>query len=481
LSKISIVTNAISGKLLGADKEAKEIVTECLSYFVFGYENTYSYKNDKWDGRSTMFDWDTCTFPIGFLGAVNAHLTAKGYKVTNIAKSLPKPLGTLPRTLGGFEYTDKYDYQWKLVSEFEKRGIMIARLATGAGKTFAAALCCTRINRPTLILTKRTPLLHQFVERLEDFGFSPGVIGDTKADIKPDLTVAMAQTLVNRLDDPEVIKYLNTIEFVIGEEAHEISDDSYWRVVRRCPNAYYKLALTATPFMKDKSEANMKLMAAFGPVGIDVNEKLLIDRGVNATPKIKFLSYDPPSKCKFNSNYQKAVEFGITRCDTRNSALLKEALEAKRRGLPMLTLISRQEHGRVLEELFNSNGIETKFIFGESTRKKRRQALKELSNGTIDALIGSTILDVGIDVPMIALLVIAGGGKAEVGYRQRIGRGLRSKATGPNICMVVDFADEHNIHLFDHYRERLKIIRETKGFSENLLGEHEPLPWSLFD
>jgi superfamily II DNA or RNA helicase len=478
---ITIASNAFTSKLLDADVNAMEVVSDIVSYYVKGYENTYSYKNQTWNGKSTMFDWHTASFPRGFLSAVNARLTQEGYQVRNLAKSLPEPLGKLPRTLGGFEYTDKYDYQWKLVRKLEETGMMIARLATGAGKTFAAALCYTKIKRPTLILTKRTPLLHQFVERLETFGYKAGTIGDSQMDINPEITVAMAQTLENRLHEPAIQEYLKSVEFIIGEEAHEISDDSYWNVVKSCPNAYYKLALTATPFMKDVGEANMKLLGAFGPVGINVSEKLLIDRGVNATPKIKFTTYSPPAKCKYNSNYQKAVEFGITHCESRNKAILENALEAHKRGLPVLTLIARQDHGKVLEAMFLAAGIRTKFIFGESTRKKRREALKELAEGKIDALIGSTILDVGVDVPMIGVLIIAGGGKAEVGYRQRIGRGLRSKPTGPNICFVVDFLDDHNVHLHDHYRERYKIVRDTPGFSENLLGMHEQLDWSIFD
>lgn len=482
MSKIvTLVSNATTAKLLDADISVMSLVSDALSYYELGYENTYAFKNGTWDGKSTMFHWHSATFPSGFLRPVQAKLIKDGYQVRNLSRPLLKPLGELPRTLGGFEHTDKYDYQWKLVNELENKGQMIARLATGAGKTFAAALCYTRIKRPTLILTKRKPLMYQFQERLETFGYEAGIIGDSKSDIKPDITVAMAQTLNNRLDDPEIIEYLKTIEFVIGEEAHEISDDSYWNVIKKCPNAYYKLALTATPFMKDASEANMKLMGAFGPIGINVSEKLLIDRGINATPKIKFVSYDAPSKCRFTSNYQKAVEFGIVHCESRNQKIVENALKAKKRGLPVLILIGRQDHGKVLEEMLTKIGIKTDFIFGETSSKRRKQALDNLAFGKTDALIGSTIVDVGIDVPTIGCLIIASGGKAEVAYRQRIGRGLRSKPTGPNICFVIDFEDFHNEHLFGHCKERMKIVSSTPGFAENVLKEHEELPWKLFD
>ncbi|MFX5809068.1 helicase-related protein, partial [Acinetobacter baumannii] len=75
---------------------------------------------------------------------------------------------------------------------------------------------------------------------------------------------------------------------------------------------------------------------------------------------------------------------------------------------------------------------------------ERKSALTELANKDIDVLIGTTILDVGVDVPAVGLIILAGGGKAEVALRQRIGRGLRAKKFGPNVAFIVDFTDQHN-------------------------------------
>jgi hypothetical protein len=267
--RIEIVNNATRAKILNPPTDVKIIATELLSYYVHGYENISSYKMGKWDGRSTMFDWHSGTFPVGFLSLLNAKLFKEGYEVINIRKPLPEPLGVVPDKLGGFSYSDRYDYQWEGVKALEKRGVMISRFATGAGKTFHAALATTRINRPTLILTKRQPLMYQFWERFKDFGFEPGLVGDNRFAPKNDLTVAMSQTLNKRLEgDGELAEYtrayLSQVEFIIGEEVHEISDNSYFNIIQNCPNAYYRLGLTATPFMLNNSEMNMKLLGAFG-------------------------------------------------------------------------------------------------------------------------------------------------------------------------------------------------------------------------
>jgi superfamily II DNA or RNA helicase len=56
-----------------------------------------------------------------------------------------------------------------------------------------------------------------------------------------------------------------------------------------------------------------------------------------------------------------------------------------------------------------------------------KKKLKSLAVGEIDVLVGSTILDVGVDVPSVGAVIIAGGGKAEVEFRQRVGRGYEQK------------------------------------------------------
>lgn len=479
-TKIEIAHNATKAKLLNPSREAKILATELLSYYVQGYENTYAYKNGTWDGRSTMFSWQTNTFPVGFLRTVGRAFKKEGYEVAILSKGLPRPLGTVPETLGGFSYSDRYDYQWQTTEELCKNGIMIARLATGAGKTFAAALAHAKIDRPTLILTKRQPLMYQFAERLKDFGFNPGMIGDGIMDIRPKLTVAMSPTLNTRLKDKEIQKYLSSVEFIIGEEVHEISDNSYWNVIQSCPNAYYKLGLTATPFMRIKSEANMKLLGAFGPVGINVTEKMLIDRGINAKPIFKFADYDCAPDIKFGSNYNKAVARGIVFNDSRNKVIAQHAKLAVSHGLPVLILIQRQDHGKELMRALNEYGCKTDFIFGETKSDRRKDALRKLGTGKVEVLIGSTIVDVGVDVPSIGLVIMAGGGKAEVAYRQRIGRGLREKKTGANVCFILDFNDEHNRHLHDHCLERKKVILNTPGFAENILPKGKDFPWELF-
>ena len=271
----------------------------------------------------------------------------------------------------------------------------------------------------------------------------------------------------------ETLALLKGIEFLTLEEAHEVGSDSFFSISRACINAHYRLALTATPFMRDDQGANMRLMAATGPIGIKVSEKLLIDRGILAKPYFKFITSKPGTGVSRSTRYQTAYTRSIVENKWRNHQVVSEAVNFNRYGMTVMVLVQRTGHGKLLEKMLRNVGLRSLFISGESSQDKRAEALEALGSGRLDVLVGSTILDVGVDVPSVGAVIMAGGGKAEVATRQRIGRGLRAKKTGPNVCFIVDFHDQGNNHLVKHSRERRRIIEETPGFAEGIVKHFE--------
>lgn len=484
---IQIGYNPATAKLYNADDEAKTIVSSMLSYHVDGFEFTNAFKEHRWDGRSTFFDWKSGTFPRGFVDEVEAALQARGYTVQRVCKPLPEPLGPTVPKVDAFGESERYDYQMKTVNELVRRGVMIARIATGGGKSRIAKLATARINRNTLFVTTRKALMYQMMRAYEASGFEVGVMGDGEWDNKYQVNVAMIQTLVARLKEPEpgdnsaaalrqhrirrqTIAFLETVEFIIGEEAHEAGGNSYYDLLRYCKKAEYRLALTATPFMRDSEESNMRLKAAFGPIGIEVSEETLIKRGILAKPYFKYVDCAAPKGLRKTTPYARAVELGIVENDIRNKAIIREVLMAAQYGLTSMILVARKQHGDTLLKYCKAVNLRAEYIFGDKDQDARDRALSKLAKGEIDVLIGTNILDVGVDVPAVGMVVLAGGGKAEVALRQRIGRGLREKKSGPNVCFIVDFLDAINTTLRKHAYSRQQIVEQTKGFGENILS-----------
>lgn len=545
---IQIAHNAVNAKLLTENKELKYTLSELLSYQVSGYENMSNFQNGNWDGRSSFFNFKKATFPAGFVLMVKSKFEQMGHQVQIIRPKVPEPIGDPEMKVDSFGRTPEYEYQYECVERLLKQHQMIARLATGAGKSRCAMLATSRIGRKTLFLTTRKSLMYQMKKHYEEMGADVGVIGDSVMNVKPFVNIGMVQTIAANLKSrtiqeevvrlkelehnkfekliaekdkiltkqlklghitlqtkfkilsdfkkelnsktkdlavlqraatinckimnrkkAEMEKLLSTFEFVIAEEAHESGGNEYFEVMQYCTNAHYRLALTATPFMKDDEEANMRLMACSGIIGIVVTEKELIDKGILAKPYFMFINNARPTGVFPTTNYVSAYEKGIVKNNIRNDEIVKWSKWSTDRNLPVLILVNRTEHGNILKDLIQKQGLKCNFIYGKDEDEVRQENLKKLESGEINVLIGTNILDVGVDVPSIGMVILAAGGKAEVQLRQRIGRGLRRKKTGKNITYIIDFQDSFNQHLLKHAKTRQEIIKNTPGFAEGIV------------
>lgn len=519
-----ILANATVAKLEGADRNALNLVSDLLSYYVEGAEFMTGFGGaGSWNGRSSFLSRIKGTFPAGFTHAVYGALTKAGHKVQLVRKPLPSPLGPENPIVDEFGNDDpRYDFQLHALHAVERHGRGIIQVATGGGKSKIAKLIVARFRRPTLFLTTRGVLMHQMADSFRAASYNVGLIGDGNWSPVRGVNCGMVQTLISRLEEPDLnreirqvisqnsakgiemerdeivqlaqerftekqrvrnitIKFLQLVEVVIGEEAHEAGGGQYYTILEQCRNAHIRVALTATPYMRDGAEDNMRLQAAFGPILIKVSEKTLIQRGILARPFFLYAGYTPHPKLRKSSPWQRARQLGIVEADDRNAKILQYAARAVKHRLPVMVLIQLKSHGEALMRLLKANGMKAVFLKGEDDQVARREALDKLRDGKIDVLIGTTILDVGVDVPAVGMVILAGGGKAEVALRQRVGRGLRAKKSGANVCFIVDFKDDVNLHLRDHYRQRRSIIEATPGFAENILADGADFDWSLFE
>ena len=368
------------------------------------------------------------------------------------------------------------------------------------GKTNVAMIAFATINRPTLFLTTRSILMYQMKENVENnLGIDVAVIGDGNfgfetadgSKVLKRFTVATVQTIHSYLKEPTPMdsplevatqrkrqafmkNILERFEFVILEEAHESSASGWFELLKNCTNAYYRLALTGTPFMKESQEMNMRLMASSGPVAITVTEKQLIDCGILATPYFKFVHLQQkPKMLNPKTSWQPAYRIGIVENEERNQAIIYEARRAINHGLTVMILFKQIAHGKVLKQKLDALGISNELLIGADDQAERKRAINLLKEGKIKVLLGSTILDVGVDVPAVGMVILASAGKAEIALRQRIGRGLRAKKNQANICFVVDFDDPFNKYLKNHAQQRKAIIQHTEGFKEHIVEDFD--------
>lgn len=486
MSIIKIAHNAVNAKLIGADAETEVYLMSLLSFAVADMSE---------DARSTLYNKRLSMFPTGFIPLVKKKLTEKGHAVRVVGAEKPKPLGPVNPVVDNYPPNPHYAFHMNTIEKLVAHGQIIAQVATGGGKSRIARLAFARIRRPTLFLTTRGVLMHQMKKSFEsDNGRKVGVLGDGEWSPRKGINVGMVQTFMARLKDPayckdpkaqakireKTIKLLEYFEFVILEEAHEVGDNGFFHVMGYCRNAHFRLALTATPFMRNEEEANMRLMACAGPIGIKVSEKYLIDCGILARPIFKYVPVNGPANLYRLLPWQAAYKKGIVDNTERNELIVKEVSRATKSGLTVMVLVQHKRHGEILNKMLAvMTNAKSEFIYGAHEQKTRSSALGRLSSGKIQVLIGSTILDVGVDVPSVGMVVLAGSGKAEIALRQRVGRGLRAKKDGPNVAFIVDFTDSKNIHLRNHASQRRAIIESTEGFKENILMDGADFDYSI--
>lgn len=517
---LTIGANYITAKLIGASKEAIDLVADFLAYQV----EVEHMSATRWDGRSSFYSRSSDTFPAGFVHMVHDELRRNGHQVRLALKETIQPLGPENPIVDKYGNDNSlYDFQLDALRQVEKHKRGIIQVATGGGKSRVAKFIAARYRAMTLFLTTRGILMYQMADGFKDAGFNCGLIGDGEFTPKKGINCGMVQTFIAKLKEPDLsaevmtliaanaklekpemlsdvqiaieadrrfktktaerarfIKLLSLVEVVIGEEAHEAGGASYYEILRHCSNASIRVALTATPFMRSDSKDNMQLMAAFGPILIKVSEKLLIDRGILATPSFRFYTSRRPPKLYRTTPWKHSYTIGYVENEFMNADIVAEAKRAAGVGLPVMTLVVRKNHGKTLEKLMREAGLRVAYIRGENDQAERKRELRRLGNGELDVLIGTTILDVGVDVPAVGLVQLAGGYKAEIALRQRVGRGLRAKKGVANVAFITDYGVELNMDLAMHTAQRRAIIQQTEGFGERILPEGQDHDWSIF-
>ena len=129
--------------------------------------------------------------------------------------------------------TDKIKLRWYQqqivdgIYKYWKNGLkrLLVFSCTRSGKTYLFSYMTKRANEKgnkVLILTNRKTLFKQTGNAIADFDIKPYFINADNKSLRYDYMtyLAMSQTLLRRLDKPEVIKLLKTIQLVVVDECH---------------------------------------------------------------------------------------------------------------------------------------------------------------------------------------------------------------------------------------------------------------------
>lgn len=101
------------------------------------------------------------------------------------------------------------------------------------------------------------------------------------------------------------------------------------------------------------------------------------------------------------------------------------------------------EHARFMAEYFNSAGIPSISLVGQSADEERRTAKKRLVNGEIRFIFVVDIYNEGVDIPEVNTVLFLRPTESLTIFLQQLGRGLRL-SDGKECLTVLDFIGQAN-------------------------------------
>lgn len=431
-----------------------------------------AYQNTKWDGYIRLMRQNR--FPRGLLSRVLNVWKAAGLKYEITAQTDATQYGAEMES----EFVGELrPYQVDAVDAATTYGSGILRAPTGAGKTMVACAIAHVLARGTLVVVPTIDLLYQFrdMAACNLKGIPIGQLGDGVIDPQM-FTVATVRTMakvlgvayesyeyaeVNDEDetDPDaaaLADWLRTIGTLIIDEAQILGAQSVFEVAMALPVAH-KFGVSASPWRDDGCD--LMIEAAVGPLFHRITTKKLLEGKYLVPPIIRVINLDhvhPADLSGGELNYSTVYRQAIAQNEARNEEIAKITNDLVRRGYQTLVLVKHIKHGRALAKLIS----ESIFVWGNTDGEIRHQVYEAMRHEDVRVLVASTVADMGLDIPSLGALVLAGGGKSSTRHLQRLGRICRPFAEKTH-GLVVDFDDSaaHPKWFGDHLRRRLKIAK----------------------
>lgn len=357
------------------------------------------------------------------------------------------------------------DYQEEIVTRSTSRELIQA--ATGAGKTFIMYSLIRKFAvKPVVVIAPKVSLAEQIKEEFEKFsGHKIGIVGGGHHDIQ-DITICTPMSAPEEL--------LQNCKGIYYDECHNLPAANIFNTSVKANNAFFKIGVSATPWRDGGDDLLIEAAISIRKPYLSINASKLIEKGKLTPCKIFFV---PFKEKHVWTNYADTYRRAISNNDNRNSMISKLAYGMTyKKGRTTLILVQKIEHGEALiQKLSELHEIKMKtvedvevfeidFLSGRDSAKRRKAVLQAVKDGFTKILIGSTIADEGLDLPILDCLILAGSGKTSTRAFQRVGRVLRLYE-GKKDALVFDILDSTKTF------RRHALIRKA-------LYETEPL-WNI--
>ena len=316
---------------------------------------------------------------------------------------------------------------WEIFQDMEKSRPMNRLLQgdVGSGKTMVAALSAYEVfnaGGQVALLAPTAILATQHYEGigplLSKFGIKTALLtGATKkkSELKKQIAASEIDVVIGThallTDDTEFAN----LSLVIIDEQHRFGVEQRQKLALKSPSALapHLLSMTATPIPRSLQ------LTVFGDLDISILDELPKGRqpiDTQILPELYISEKLYPEILKTIKNGQQV--YWICKAIDDNDAV-PDGVEVK------ADLTSVKTRTRKLKEFFPT--LEIEFLHGKMKPAEKDEVMARFSEGKINILVSTTVVEVGVDVPNASLMVIEnaeGYGLAQLHQlRGRVGRG----------------------------------------------------------
>jgi superfamily II DNA or RNA helicase len=422
---------------------------DLYSHKVKGAEFSPAYKHGTWNGKKD-FITKSGYFRTGILPRVLEDLEKINCK-PNLNINFHGDENRIWITTSDLGEYKLRSYQMELVSKALNATRCVVKSPTGSGKTLimAALLYALKGKKAVIIFNAKQLLVqtYEFLQKCEipDLGICFGE-GYKYGKIMLTTVHSIEQVLDSHSEEAEVLMVDECHEFARGKRN--------LTAIEGFENAFCRIGFTATP-PTDKVDL-MSLEGALGPVVESSNTKELIEEDHLSKPIIQIF---PISNEKDLTNliYREVYRKHITEHEKRNNFILNITKQIKnsREKARILILVQSLDHANILQKLIPG----AYKLEGYDHISTRYDIINQfLNEPESSVLIGTKILQSGINIEEISHFINARGLKSEIATLQALGRSLRKHDSKTEVY-IYDFLDKVK-YLETHARNRIKAYKK---------------------
>jgi len=452
---MEIHINTINSTLVTDNPKLLVALEDLYSFRVPGAEYSPQYRRRAWDGKKRFFS-KKGVFKTGLLARVLEDL-----KKVEASPTLVDARAIDTKTQDYyFDNIKYYDYQDRTIKEMLQKERAIVKSPTASGKTLImAGLVKALLGRKMVLLFNAKQLLTQTYDFLKSFSIPNLGICFSEGFIEGEIMLCTVQSIEKILDT-----HLDA-EVLMVDECHEFANGKTTvAAIQSFPNANHRYGFTATPPSPHISLFNLE--GALGPIYSVATTKELVDKGKLTKPIIQIIERSSAVSNEEDLSYLEIYDEYIINNEERNNTIkeIVDDIKQKNKRARILILTKSLDHGRTLENLC---GGQCEFLEGANSIQERYKAISRFrGHRESSVLIGTKILQTGVNIEEITHFINARGMKSEIATLQALGRALRKHETKDKV-FVYDFFDPER-YLRDHSRERKKHY-EAEGHEVTLI------------